>query len=330
MLVLLVLVSLAIILSRAKLLFTGGILGLLGAACAAALGPVHLYVTNARLPRAWGPACITAALIAGATLAFVNARVPLEERSSYAGEILYATGDQNSQRVVFTSNNTGLEVFVDRRSHFSTLDQARYFEGLTRGMDHTKQTALVLSAGGAGCAKQLLKFASLKQLTLVAPSLAFTHLSARLPRLRQSFGPALADPRVNLIEAEAFPWLTETTAQYDLIVADVPAPIDQRAAKYYTNHFLTVLSERLTDRGVAVLSAFSPSRTPAAHRAVLALANADLHALHVHGIPSLGDWAFLELSKRRDHSASDVSTLHTPRVAQLFQAEYGAFAYGEL
>ncbi len=314
-------------LSRAGIAYYPAVLGLLLSGLLAQLHAVRRYLQRVPLSVSYVRAALLTTLVAAASLVGVSQQLPLEERRAYAGQVLYATGDQNSQRVVLATHAAGVEIFVDHRIHLSALDASRYYEALSGGLSDHDQQVLLLGPGSGLWASRLQRHAELKQLVVVTPSLELADLVQHSPGLAGLVGNWRDAPGIELVQDEFMPFLTHTAQRFDLILADLPAPIDHRASKHYTRRFVELLTQHLRPSGRAVLPAFSPSRTPEAHAAVLEMLSGYAFELRIASLPSLGDWAFVVLhataaEQRPDAALAPLSTLHTQSIGYLFRQEY--------
>lgn len=331
------LIALVVGLSRAGINYSPAVVGLLLSALAAQLDPVRRYLFRTSLRPAWLLVALGTATSAIATLVAVSRWLPLDERRHYSGQVLYAAGDQNSQRVVFATHPAGLEVFVDHRAHLSVLDSDRYYRAMTRplreaALSQPIDSVLLLGPGSGLWASRLLsEFDQLESLVVVTPSLELAELMRNKDLNALSTIGWQRDPRVELVERDLLEYLTNAKRRYHCVLADLPAPLDYRSSKFYTTHFVSLVNERLLPSGFAVTPAFSPSRTPDAHQAVQALFSDHSFEVRVASLPSLGDWALIEWRPKRGDEPSfpkksseirAVSSLHDPIIGRTFLREF--------
>lgn len=310
-------------LGRGEVSYAPGVLGLVSAGLVLQLEVVRLYLSRLSPRRIQLRLATLLALTAAGSLVWMSTKVPFKEREAHSGQVLYASGDQNSQRFVFASHRAGLELFVDGRIHHSALDSARTLDVQTRFVGPSARQVLLIGPGSGTLETRLLGEASLERLLVLTPSRELAEVSRNLPALQSA--PWLDDPRVSLVEAEAMPWLDENSERFDRIIADVPVPLDQRSSKHFTRYFVDQLLVHLTPQGAALLPAFSPSRMPDTHGAVLMLVEHLPHRVQLARLPSLGDWTFVSFTRPVAGAPiplpDGLSTLHAPLVGEFFRDE---------
>jgi spermidine synthase len=83
-----------------------------------------------------------------------------------------------------------------------------------------------------------------------------TDLFRDLPLASRLNGGSLSDPRVHIVNDDAFRFLDQTPGEsWDLAVVDFPDPSNYAVGKLYTDAFYRMLRERVGVRGVAVIQA---------------------------------------------------------------------------
>jgi len=113
---------------------------------------------------------------------------------------------------------------------------------------------LVLGGGDGLAARNILRFPSVAEVTLVELDAEVLRLWRTHPGLSAMNDGALRDHRVRVVVDDAFAWLHRARASYDVIVNDVETVFTRRhdltAAKQFA--FFTDISRRLSPGGVAV------------------------------------------------------------------------------
>jgi len=111
--------------------------------------------------------------------------------------------------------------------------------------------------GGDGLAlREILKYASVEHVTLVDLDPEMTKLSSAFPLLAKLNQNSFNDPRVQVINEDAFIWVEKTNEPlYDAAIVDFPDPNTFALGKLYTTRFYRLLKSRLTENaGVSVQS----------------------------------------------------------------------------
>src|SRR5699024_11517103 len=70
------------------------------------------------------------------------------------------------------------------------------------------------------------------------------------------------DPRVEVVNTDAFQWLRENQEAFDVVIADLPDGMDVGTSKLYTAEFYSLLDQGLDEQGRVVVQAGSPFFAP--------------------------------------------------------------------
>jgi spermidine synthase len=156
--------------------------------------------------------------------------------------------------------------------HFMTSEKDEFFyhENLVHiaAMAHpAPETALIIGGGDGGSAEELLKYPTMKAVTLVEIDLAVVDIA------RKYFGEihrgALNDPRLRLIVEDGLAHVRSTAETYDLIVLDLTDP-GGPSEPLYDADFYRACSARLNPTGAMTLHIGSPIAHPERIRKVMA------------------------------------------------------------
>jgi spermidine synthase len=156
--------------------------------------------------------------------------------------------------------------------HFMTSEKDEFFyhENLvhTTAMAHpAPEKALVIGGGDGGSAEELLKYPSMKSVTMVEIDVAVIDIA------RKYFGTihrgALADARLTLKVEDGLAYVRSSTETYDLIVLDLTDPGGPSEA-LYTTDFYRACAKRLNASGAMTLHIASPVAHPQRIRAGVA------------------------------------------------------------
>jgi spermidine synthase len=282
------------------LIRTGAFFGLLNAAVAV----WALWLFRGELRRVGAHALACALTIAALGLAFAGADAVTSwaEDRFYADHVLFSESTKY-QRVVVTASPQGVRLFLNGNLQFHSRDEYRYHEALVHpamAAHGAPNKVLVLGGGDGMAAREILKYASVEQVTLVELDPRMTQLFSTQPLLRQLNRDALLSPKLKIVNADAFAWLEQDSGHYDVIVIDFPDPTNFSIGKLYTTSFYRLIDQHLAASGYAVVQTTSPliARksfwTVATTIEAAGLATTPYHA-HV---PSFGEWGFILASRR--------------------------------
>ena len=169
--------------------------------------------------------------------------------------------------------------------HFMTSekDEFYYHENLVHvaAIAHpAPTTALIIGGGDGGSAEELLKYPTIKSVTLVEIDLAVVDIARKY--LAKVHRGALSDPRLSLRVEDGLAFVRASTETYDLIVLDLTDP-GGPSAPLYDADFYRACAARLKPSGAMSLHLASPVSHPERIRAGIA----DLRAAFAIVVPYL-------------------------------------------
>jgi spermidine synthase len=282
------------------LIRTGLFFGLLNAAVA--LWTLWLFRAELRGFAAHTLACVLTVAALGTAFAGADRITRWAEDRFYGDAIVYAESSAY-QRVVVTSGNAGVRLFLNGNLQFHSRDEYRYHEALVHpamAAHGAPKQVLVLGGGDGMAVREVLKYPGVEQVTLVELDPHMTELFASAPMLRALNADALRSPRVRVVNADAFSWLERNPGHFDVIVVDFPDPTNFSIGKLYTTTFYQRLDEHLAAGGYAVVQTTSPLIARRSFWTVAATIEATgltATAYHAH-VPSFGEWGFILASRR--------------------------------
>lgn len=219
------------------------------------------------------------------------------EEGLYADPIILAR-DTRYQRIVLTNWKDDLRLYLNGHLQFASRDEYRYHEALVHpGLAALpKATRVLVLGGGDGlAAREILKYPQVETVTLVDLDAEMTTLFASHNRLTALNDSALNDPRLQVINSDAFVWLDENPALYDFVVIDFPDPSNYHVGKLYTSAFYRLVRQHLVSDGFIAVQSTSPffaRRSFWSIVATLEAAGLRTSPYHVY-VPSFGEWGFV-------------------------------------
>lgn len=242
---------------------------------------------------------IMAVLLVGAFV-YTDRFETAARQALYEDPIVYSQ-DSQYQQVVLTESaspfgNEDLRLYLNGDLQFSSVDEYRYHEALVHPvMDGPRGDVLVLGGGDALALREILKYPDVESVTLVDLDEAVTNLARDFDDLVELNGDALSDPRVRVVNADAFTWLREHGETYDVIVVDMPDADSTETAKLYSVEFYALAGAHLNDRGRMVVQSGSPYFAPRTYWTIAATLEEAGYASTPYwvSVPSFGDWGFL-------------------------------------
>ncbi|MEQ1510822.1 MAG: polyamine aminopropyltransferase [Sphingopyxis sp.] len=239
-------------------------------------------------------AAIAALLLVG--MVFADGLQRWSENAGYQENVIYAASTPY-QRIALTRGSGDLRLYLNGNLQFSSRDEYRYHEALVHpAMGRVARPANVLILGGGDglAAREVLRHPGVEHLTLVDLDPAVTRLFASSSMLTALNRGALTDPKMHIINADAFGWIRGVRDRYDVVIVDFPDPVDFAVGKLYTDSFYRELARALRPGGVVAVQSTSPLVAPRAFWTVattMEAAGFTTRAYHAY-VPSFGEWGF--------------------------------------
>ncbi len=277
---------------------TAFVMGLLNVFAAGLVLSLFAY----RLPQRWvrrlWVACATVAVVMLAGVVGSTSLVKLLERQLYTDAVIHSQ-QSSYQRIVLTRGaGDDVRLYLDGNLQFSSQDEYRYHETLVHplmGAARHHAQVLVLGGGDGIVARELLKYDEVEQITVVDLDPAMTAFARENRLMQQVNEGALDDPRVTVVNADAYQFLEDNTELYSAVIIDLPDPNNETLAKLYSQPFYRLLRQRMTPDGVFMTQATSPYFVREAFWTIVSTIEAggfETVPLKVH-VPSFGEWGFV-------------------------------------
>lgn len=215
----------------------------------------------------------------------------------YSDDVIFARSTPY-QRMVVTRWKEDYRLYLNGHLQFSSRDEYRYHESLVHpGMASLPgaKRALVLGGGDGMAVRELLKYPGLESVTLVDLDPEMTKEFAVHPLLKTLNAGALSDPRVKVINGDAFPWLEATDEIFDFVAVDFPDPNNYSLGKLYTSAFYRLLRQHLSARGLVAVQSTSPMFARQSYWCIVETMKAggfEVYPYHTY-VPSFGEWGFV-------------------------------------
>lgn len=230
------------------------------------------------------------------------------ETMAFQEKIVYAESSPY-QRIVLTKQNDDLRLYLNGNLQFASSDEYRYHEALVhpalQSIAH-RNHILILGGGDGMAVREVLKYTDSKSITLVDLDKKMTDLFTHNLMLSELNQHSFSNPKVKVINEDAFLWLKNSQQQFDCIIVDFPDPSNYSVGKLYSLTFYQLLRSHLHDSGVAVVQSTSPYVAPKSFWCInQTLLHAGLNPIPYHTyLPSFGDWGY--------HLATKGKAFHFP------------------
>ncbi|MFF8289402.1 polyamine aminopropyltransferase [Streptomyces sp. NPDC016309] len=187
-------------------------------------------------------------------------------------------------------------LFLNGDLQFSSVDEYRYHEALVHpALAGKRSSVLILGGGDALALREVLRYDDVDTVTLVDLDPAMTRLARTFAPLLDLNRHALSDPRVTVVNADAFNWLRDATRRYDAVLIDFPDPDTAALAKLYSVEFYHLLGRVLTPDSRVMVQGGSPFFAPKSYWSIAATIGKAGYATTPYqvDVPSFGNWGFV-------------------------------------
>ena len=244
---------------------------------------------------------ITLGLAVTATIAlgsiFVEKVISYGESQRYKDRVVFEE-QTKYQKIVITKSNSDFWLFINGNQQMSTIDEVMYHEPLVHpAMMYTKapKNILVLGGGDGAAVREILKYSSVNDITLVDLDPVITELGKTNSLLTEMNGNALNNEKVNIINTDAFTFIEKNTSYYDVIIIDLPDPKTIELGRMYSMEFYTMCYKRLRPNGAIVTQAGSPYYANKAFQCInKSMMSGGFTTAPIHNqVITLGEWGWI-------------------------------------
>ena len=244
-----------------------------------------------------GRACLVIGVLIVALIK-ADSLTTLAEERVLGDPIVYAESTPY-QRIVLTQNAKGFQLYLNGHLQFNSVDEHRYHEALVHpALSSVKspRRVLVLGGGDGLAVREILRYPSVESITLVDLDPGMTSLADRFPPLAELSRSSLKDPRVTIINEDAFLWAGRVNENvFDAAIIDFPDPGTFSVGKLYSSRFYRMLREHLTADAAISVQCTSPLVAPKSYWCIVKTLEAvGFHVRPYHAaVPTFGEWGFV-------------------------------------
>ncbi len=220
------------------------------------------------------------------------------EQHLYQDQVIYKK-QTPFQYVVFTRNNQDgrYRMYIDGHIQFAERDEYRYHEALVHpvmSLPGPKKKILVLGGGDGLAVREILKYPEVQSVVVVDIDPEITRFSSTFPALLALNQGSLRNPKVHVINADAFNYIEKHKGDFDRVIMDLPDPHNEALSKLYSREFYRLIKRRLAPQGVILTQGSSPFFTRRTFWSIdKTLGSAGFKTLSYHiTVPSFGIWGY--------------------------------------
>ena len=225
-----------------------------------------------------------------------NQLIDIIEKKLYQHNIIY-TEQTPYQKIIVTAQKGRIQFYINGAIQFDSIDEYRYHESLVHPVMNIaqKHEEILIIGGGDGMAlREVLKYQSVKAVTLVDLDPSITKLFKDNPLLSQLNNNAYDNHKVTVVNKDAWKFIEQSKQLYDVIIIDLPDPNNLSLSRLYSQTFYQLLKSHLAYTGAIVTQSTSPIFSKKAFWSInKTLENTGFYTLPYHAyIPSFGEWGF--------------------------------------
>ncbi len=223
--------------------------------------------------------------------------VSWSEAAAYGEDVIFAKSTPY-QRITITRHSDDIRLYLNGNLQFSSRDEYRYHESLIHpGLARLPQArhVLVLGGGDGLAVREILRYPQIESVTLVDLDPAMTRLFSTQDILTSLNHNAFKNPKVHVINGDAFTWLKDNQQKFDFIVVDFPDPSNFSIGKLYTTAFYQRVRTALSDDGAMVVQCTSPFVARRSYWCIdetLRAGGFATEPYHAY-VPSFGEWGYI-------------------------------------
>ncbi|PWJ44533.1 polyamine aminopropyltransferase [Sediminitomix flava] len=225
------------------------------------------------------------------------------EQKRYKDKVVFQT-QTPYQRIVLTQWKNDHWLYLNGRLQLSSFDEFLYHEPLVHPamqLVPNAQEVLILGGGDGCAAREVLKYSSVQNITLVDLDPEMTKLAKTNPILTELNKNSLNNPKVNVINGDAYRYMEETQSFYDVIIIDFPDPKSIELARLYSQEMYFRCYQHLRPHGSLVVQSGSPYyATKAFYCIQKTLQSAGFeNVVPMHNqVLTMGEWGWMLTSKK--------------------------------
>ncbi len=275
------------------------LVGMVNAVAGAAVA-LFLFAVTLRRRLALAAGTLVVLMVLGYAFAQSESFLRYARDELYDDPVVYSETTQY-QEIVLTESSpvvpgpTDTRLFLNGDLQFSSIDEYRYHESLVHpAMAGSRERVLVLGGGDGLAMREVLKYPDVREAVEVELDPSVLRLARENDRIAELNENSLTDPRVQIVTADAFTWLRDTTDRFDAVIVDMPDPDSTATAKLYSEEFYSLAKRVLNPGARMVVQAGSPYFAPKTFDCIDATVRAaglETTPYHVN-VPSFGDWGF--------------------------------------
>ena len=234
-----------------------------------------------------------------------------KSQKSYYDKVIYSQ-NTHFQTIDITEWKGQQWYYYDGINNFSTVDEWLFYEPLVHPVieiAEDPQNVLVVGGDNGLAIREIIKHGEVIKIEHLILDTALYKL-ARFHELFTSVNQnALENNKVHSKQEHIFHYLNKHTSTYDIIILDIPDPVDLELNEYYTREFYELCYRALAKKGVIITQAGSPYLATQAYYCISrTMRAAQFSTLALHNqVLTMGEWGWIIGAK--DRSAQQLKSV---------------------
>ncbi|TAF64007.1 MAG: polyamine aminopropyltransferase [Cytophagales bacterium] len=230
-------------------------------------------------------------------LIFAKPIILFAEQKKYKDKVIF-DAQSAYQKIVLTQWQDDYWLYLNGMQQFSTLDEVMYHEPLVHPamlIAQHPQDILILGGGDGCAARNILQHSSVKSITVVDLDPMMTDLAKTHPVLLNVNDSSFYDPKVKIINKDAYIYMQNTQNYFDVIIIDLPDPRNVEINRLFTVEMYQMCYRHLRTNGVLITQSGSPYYATKAYECVnLSMQEAGFKTVRMHNqIITMGEWGWV-------------------------------------
>lgn len=246
--------------------------------------------------------CVMLLLVSG--FVFAKPIISYGEERRYRDKVVYEE-QSKYQKIVITQSKEDFWLFINGNQQLSSIDEVMYHEPLVHPVMRALKNPtdiLVMGGGDGGAVREILKYPSVKNITLVDLDPAMTSLGQTHELLVEMNHDAMNHDKLTIVNEDGYNFLEDHNQYYDAIIIDLPDPKTVEIGRLYSYEFYKLCHKRLRPHGLVITQAGSPYYAARAFNCIdKTMTTAGFATVPLHNqVITLGEWGWVMGAKNSD------------------------------
>lgn len=238
---------------------------------------------------------ISIALIAGSV--FAEPIILYGQQKKYKDKVVFEK-QSKYQNIVITQWKNNYWLYINGNQQLCSFDEVMYHEPIVHPVMqlHGNPQDILILGGGDGCAaREVLKYPSIEHITLVDIDSVITNIGKNNEILKALNKGSMLDRKLSIVNEDAFTFLENGSAFYDVIIIDLPDPKSIELSRLYSEEFYSLCKNSLRAKGYLVTQAGSPYFATNAYLCInKTMQTTGFSTLKLHNqIVTMGEWGWI-------------------------------------